>query len=176
MKKFRINVTARNGHWTAARISQTALMAMTGVIAILFVLFFTIGFDTPYDENPDFNAPLLTGTVVGLATLMPVAAIAAVTMATIRSIRHHTFEQPVTNGIHSRRIAIAVGMGVLAVMAVTFAIAPTDAVSINGAACTDTLTLRATEMFVDTSLLALTAATATVAIAYYKRMRNKKNS
>ena len=41
----------------AAR-TQYVLYALIALIVLLFGLFFLVGFDTPYDENPDYNAPL----------------------------------------------------------------------------------------------------------------------
>ena len=53
-------------HWPTERISQRVLYLLMGIVGLVFVLFFFVGFDQPYMENPDFNAPLFTDAVLSL--------------------------------------------------------------------------------------------------------------
>ena len=59
-------------------------------------------------------------------------------------------------------------------LVLTFALAPTSAVYVNGSPYHDTLWLRATEMFVDTSLLLLIAALAAVVYGYCRHRINRR--
>jgi hypothetical protein len=61
------------------KISDMVLYAIMAVSAIILVVFFAWGYDTPYEENPDFNAPLFTdGLIILQAVLIAGAAVATV--------------------------------------------------------------------------------------------------
>ena len=44
---------------SAEKISQQVFYIMIGLAVLIFGLFFLVGYDLPFEENPDFNAPLL---------------------------------------------------------------------------------------------------------------------
>ena len=44
---------------SAERISQQVFYIMIALAVIVFGLFFLVGYDMPFEENPDFNAHLL---------------------------------------------------------------------------------------------------------------------
>ena len=50
----------------AEQISQKVFRLMIGLAVLVFGLFYLIGYDLPFDENPDFNAPLFTDVLIFL--------------------------------------------------------------------------------------------------------------
>ena len=48
----------------AWQMSTRLLYAMIGVTAVVFALFYLVGYDMPYVFDPDYNAPLLTDIVL----------------------------------------------------------------------------------------------------------------
>lgn len=44
-------------HISTERLSQSVLYLLTTLIAIVFALFYLVGYKHPFEENPDFNAP-----------------------------------------------------------------------------------------------------------------------
>lgn len=56
------------------KISDMVLYAIMAVSAIVLVIFFAWGYDTPYEENPDFNAPLFTDGLIILQVALTVVA------------------------------------------------------------------------------------------------------
>ena len=48
------------------KISKWTLWVLMGITILSFALFLLVGYDTPYEENPKQNAPLLTDLVLGL--------------------------------------------------------------------------------------------------------------
>ena len=61
------------------KISGWVLKGLMGLTILIFALFILIGFDTPYEENPKQNAPLLTDAVLILSiALIIVAAVVTV--------------------------------------------------------------------------------------------------
>ena len=138
-------------HCATERLSGFVFYVLIGLIVVLGLLFRLIGYDMPYEYNFDYNAPLLTG---GPLLLM------VCTM--IRGMRLNSDENRVVNNIPARRISVCVALGTLLLLVLTFALSSTDALKVNGAAYTDNFWLRASGMFVGTSLLMIVAAIAAV--------------
>ena len=94
--------------------------------------------------------------------------------AVYRSLRRMRGHTGVVNGVPALRIALGVGVGTFCIMILSFALAPTDAMSVNGVQYADGLWLRVAEMFVDTSLLLLVAAVVAVAYGYVRSVRSRR--
>ena len=139
-------------HYATERLSGFVFYVLIGLIVVLGLLFRLIGYDMPYEYNFDYNAPLLTGAVVTFMLLL--------TGGTL--VRINGDENRVVNNIPARRISVCVALGTLLLLVLTFALSSTDALKVNGAAYTDTFWLRASGMFVGTSLLMVVAAIAAV--------------
>jgi hypothetical protein len=56
------------------KISKWTLWGLMGITLLIFALFLTVGYDTPYEENPKQNAPLLTDAVLGLCIVFTALA------------------------------------------------------------------------------------------------------
>ena len=54
-----MNVKNKLSKWAEERISQRILYVLIGVIALVFVLFFSVGFYTPFAGDPSFNASIV---------------------------------------------------------------------------------------------------------------------
>ena len=59
---MKVNINLR--HLTAMQLSSRIFYILIGVIVVLFALFWIIGYDMPYDDNPDYSAPLLTDALI----------------------------------------------------------------------------------------------------------------
>ena len=91
------------------KISGWVLKGLMGLIILIFALFMLIGFDTPYEENPKMNAPLLTDAVIVLSLALIIAAI----VVTVWS----AFKQFKTGNTTSKDEGIAGKTGLLAMLA-----------------------------------------------------------
>lgn len=49
---MKVNINLR--HLTAMQLSSRIFYILIGVIVVLFALFWIIGYDMPYDDNPDY--------------------------------------------------------------------------------------------------------------------------
>lgn len=154
----------------AAR-TQYVLYALIALIVLLFGLFFLVGFDTPYDENPDYNAPLLTGVLISFTLFLLLATTVVAIASGVRSMYKYRSKHRKENGIRSARIIMAVAAGTMCVLLLSFLLAPVGAIKVNGALFADGFWLRVAEMFVDTSLFLLLAAFAAVGIGYTIRVK-----
>ena len=64
------------------KISKILLYVLMGIGVLAFILFFAIGFSTPYEENPKYNAPTLTDVVMIVIIVYIILAIVA-TLASV---------------------------------------------------------------------------------------------
>ena len=60
---------------SAEQISQKVFRLMIGLAVLVFGLFYLIGYDLPFDENPDFNAPLFTDVLIFLMWLFLIGGV-----------------------------------------------------------------------------------------------------
>lgn len=153
------------------RISQRVLMVLIGIIAVAFCLFFLIGYDNPYDEEPMFNAPRLTGFVLILAYVMTIGAFVLSAVSIIMALRRRDKETAVVNNIPATRIAFAVTGGVAALLLLTFLIGSTAPMNINGTQYAQTLWLKTADMFIYTAVAMIAVAVALVVIFMVKSRR-----
>ena len=90
---------------TAEQVSTRVLVALVVLAVVVFDAFFLIGYDVPFEDNPEFNAPRLTDLVlVFIYVLVLLAAILAVTAIAI-SLKARDKAQGRANNIPSAKIA-----------------------------------------------------------------------
>lgn len=158
-------------HLTTDQLSTRIFYIVVGVSAVLFLLFRLVGYDIPYDENPDYNAPLLTGTLVAYMLVLTVATLALMVWGMLRSMRRASAENRVVNNVPARRIAIGVAAGFVGVLLLTLLLSDTTPLTVNGSSYTDALWLRLSGMFVGTSILMTVAAVAAVVFGMTRNIR-----
>ena len=74
-------------HWPTERISQRVLYLLITLAAVVFVLFYGIGYDRPFADNPSFNAPLFTDLLLSLMLVLILLAGGLSIWAVVRSVR-----------------------------------------------------------------------------------------
>ena len=90
---------------TAEQVSTRVLVVLVVLAVVVFGAFFLIGYDVPFEDNPEFNAPRLTDLVlVFIYVLVLLAAILAVTAIAI-SLKARDKAQGKANNIPSAKIA-----------------------------------------------------------------------
>ena len=158
-------------HYATERLSNIVFYVLIGIIVVLALLFRLVGFDMPYEYNFDYIAPLLTGVVVTFMLVLTGGTLLLMACTMIRGMRLNKDENRVVNNIPARRISMCVALGTLLVLVLTFALSSDDSLKINGAAYTDSFWLRASGMFVGTSLFMVVAAIAAVAFGATRYIR-----
>ena len=114
------------------RISQRVLYVLIGLAVVLFGLYYVVGFDNRYTENPDFNEPLLTDWMLGFMYALLSASIAVALWALMREVRCRGNDGRNDNGIPVRLIGRCVAGGPVAVLALTFVLSSTQTLVMNG--------------------------------------------
>lgn len=162
------------GGMTAEQVSTRVLYVLVALIAVVFGAFFLIGYDVPYEDNPEFNAPRLTDVVLVFIYLLMAVAVVLASCAVVSGFKKRDRSQDVVNNIPASRIVLFTAVLLVVSLLVTFALGSPAPVTVNGVEYTDTFWLKATDMFINTSIVMLVVAVAGVIFGlsgYARRMR-----
>ncbi len=157
--------------WPTEKISIRVLYLLVAVVAVVFIAFGLIGFDRPYDDNPEFNAPLLTDVVLVLMYLLFLGTLGVAIWSLVKGLKYRG--ERVVNGVPARKIAVSVAGGTLLLLLLTFLFGSSDAIVINGKPYETWAWLKLADMFVDTSIILIVVAVATVVYGNMKYIRKK---
>lgn len=153
------------------KLPSRVLYVLVGIIALVFVLFWLVGFDLPYADDPNFNEPLFTNLLMVLMILMVAGGIALVVWSIVHNMKVSGKGESYSNNIPVKKIGYCVAGGTLAVLLLTFLLGSSNPMKINGADFTDAFWLKVSDMFVASSILLIAAAIAAVIYGSTKYIR-----
>lgn len=160
--------------WSTERISQYVLYTIVMLTALVFGLFWLIGFDDPYVDNPVFNAPVFTDLLIVFMLLLTVGALLLAIVSIVRSVRRLGSGEKVINGIPAQRLTIIVVVTTFSLFVLTFLFGSSEAMLVNGAIYADSIWLRLSDMFVNTSLAMIAIAIGAMAYGATRYYRKRK--
>ena len=67
---FKIGKLSDVRKWSSERISHVVLYSLTAIIALVFLLFYFVGYDMPAMWDERYISPLLTDLVMGLMLIL----------------------------------------------------------------------------------------------------------
>ncbi len=140
---------------SAEQISTRVLYVLLAVIVLLFGAFFLVGYDTPFEDDPTFNAPLFTDAVLVFIYILTAATVALTACAVYRSIRGRDKTADTINNIPAAKIVWLTTGLTAASLVLTFLFGSSEPVDINGVKYSDVFWLKATDMFINTALILL---------------------
>jgi len=147
----------------AGQVSARVLYVLVALAVAVFALFFIVGYDRPYPDNPSFNAPLLTDAVLWFIYALTACACAAALCSLARALRLHDKSDDVVNNLPAAKIK-RLTFGLLALLlALTYMSGSAEPVLANGVRYTDAVWLKIADMFLNTSLALLAVAALGVA-------------
>lgn len=161
-------------HWPTEKISTAVLYTIIGISAIVFVLFFLVGYNMPSVEEPSFNAPLLTDALLILMMVLLVIAAVVGIVAVIKGLRKRDPGDKVVNGVPAAKISFITFGVTFLLLLLTFIFGSTDTMMINGHQFNDVVSLKLTDMFVQTSLVMIVLAICAVIFGYTRYIRKGK--
>lgn len=149
-------------------------IGLVAISAVVFALFWLVGYDMPYEEDADFNAPLLTDVLIGYVYLLTAAAVGVAVFSAIHGIRTHSRQGGVENGVPTARINTITWIITALLLAGSFACATTEPIKVNGKLYSETIWLRLSDMFIVTSGVMILLAVIAVAFGmsgYSRRLK-----
>lgn len=146
------------------QITGRLLYGLVGVAAVVFLLFYLVGYNMPYMFDPEYNAPLFTDVVIVFMYLMVAAGVAAAVYAVVME-RKRRSRQAVENGIPVGKIERGTLVLLVALLAVSFLLGSSAPVKVDGEVFDSVFWLKATDMLIYTSLALIAVAVAAVAFS-----------
>lgn len=151
-------------YWKAMKTEQISVRifyVLTALAVIIFGLFFLVGYNMPFLAEPEYNAPLFTDVVLWFLYLMVVLAAAVTIIAVMRGYRERQTEKFV-NGVPAARIAWTTAVLLAAVMLLTFVLGSSSPITVNGKNFQEVFWLKATDMFIYTTIVLIVVAAGAV--------------
>ena len=93
-------------NWQTEKISSHALYLLVGIAMIVFVLFWLVGYNRPFEEDPNFNAPLFTNVLLVLMMLYLLLGIGFSIWSVVCLLKKRGKTEAVENGIPVKKIEI----------------------------------------------------------------------
>ena len=148
--------------WTTAQISQRIFIVLTATSLLLFVLFWTLGFDIPYEDSPNFNAPLFTDALLWLIALLLLGTATLTAWSVATFVRKRGKEDASTNNIPAKAITYTTAIATAALLIVSFVIGSSEPINANGLQYGSWLWLKTADMFIITSAVLIGISSATI--------------
>lgn len=145
-------------------VSHFVFYIIIAFFTLLFLLFRFVGFDIPYEDNPDYNAPLLTSLLITSMLVLVAGTLALSVWSFVRKARMNKGDNRIVNNIPVHRITLGVIICTAALLFITFLCSSTDTLTVNGSRFADSFWLRMSGMFIGTSIIMICAAV--VALVY----------
>lgn len=161
--------------WSSEKISRRIFYLLIGLSVLVFGLFFLVGYDMPFEENPDFNAPLFTSALIVLMCVLLLVALALAVCSFLVSRRKAaSVEKTDVKQIPELKIARCVWGGLALLLVITFGIGSSEPIRVNGSDFTDWTWLKLSDMLVYTSSVLLLGAFVAVAFGATRYIRKEK--
>ena len=119
----------------------------------------------------DYESPLFIDVLLITTYTLLLVAAGLTVWSLVRSARMLAGSRSATNGIPARRIAWLSVLLLAATLLLTWLLASTTPLSINGETYADTFWLRVSDMLINTSLVLIALATAGTVWAYVRQLR-----
>lgn len=145
-------------NWSTERISQRVFYVLIGVIVLVFALFYLVGFNLPFIEDPAFKAPFFTGAVLVLMYLLLLGALCTAAWAVYTTLKKRGKGGRMDNNIPVKKLAYGMLFITLGLLVFTFLFGSTGAMLINGKDYTDAFWLRMADMFINTTAVLMVIA------------------
>ncbi len=155
------------------QISNRILYLLLGLSAVVFCLFYLVGYDVPYVLEPEYNAPVFTDILIIFMYLLLVVSLFVALFAVVKGYKTRSAEN-IVNGIRVGRIVWGTIVLLVGLLVVTFLLGSSAPVSVNGKTFADVFWLRVTDMFIYTSSVLIVVAVGTVGFSMSKQNRKRK--
>lgn len=160
--------------WPAARLSAAVLYVLLGVAAVVFVLYYLVGFSRLSAEDPNFTEPRLTLLLLVFLWVMLGLALVMAVVSVVRSLRVRDKQQSHQNGIPVARIAVGTGCGLAVCLLLTFVLGSSRPMLINGLRYADAAWLKTADMFINTAIVLLLVAVIAVVCSNVRNARFRR--
>lgn len=155
----------------AEKLSSRVLCVIIALVCLLFALFWLVGYGRPYDDDPNFSAPLFTDAVIIFMEVLVVATACCAVWSLVRGLKIRGKGEKQENNVPVKKIGYSVTVGTVVLLAVTFLLGSSDPMSINGVPYTQVFWLKAADMLISSSLVLMVVAAGAMIFGATKYVR-----
>lgn len=159
--------------WPVERLSMSVFYTLVALSVLIYALLWFVGYSRPFDENPNFNAPLFSNALIGWVYLLVIGTVGMVAWTVFRTLKVRGKSDSYDNNIPIKKIGYGVVFGVMALLALSFLVGSSTEMLINGTRYTTFFWLKVSDMFIYTSLVLMVIAIAMVVYGSTKYIRKK---
>ncbi|MBR7054526.1 MAG: hypothetical protein IKI26_07185 [Prevotella sp.] len=160
--------------WPKGEASRKVLYLLVTITVVVFALFYLVGYNHPWAEDPDFIEPRLTSVLMVFAILVLLMAVLVTAWAVVRTMRRRRNAKADSHGVPAALIAMGVTVFTALTLGVSFLMGASSAITVNGEEYHEEGWLKAANMFVLSSIILIVVATAVVAIATIRTYLNNR--
>lgn len=153
------------------KLSSRVFYPLVVLCVLVFALFWFVGYDRVFADNPNFNDPLFTDVLLVLAYLLTLASVGLGAWSAYHTISLRGKSESLNNNIPVKKIGYSVVLGSLALMILTFVFGSAHAMSVNRVVFSDWFWLKLSDMFINTSLILLLVAIGAVVFGATRYIR-----
>lgn len=159
--------------WTAERLSTRLLYVLVALCMATFAMYWFVAYTRPFDENPNFNAPLFTDAVIVLGYLLVLGTGAVAVWSVVRSLKIRGKSEAYSNNVPVKQLGYGVAGGTALLLLLTFLVGSSAEMQVNGTRFSDVFWLKTSDMLISTSLILLVVAVGSVIYGATKYIRRK---
>lgn len=156
------------------QLSQRIFYGLLAITMLVFCCFFLIGYDEPFVDNPDFNAPLFTDVLILLMWVLFLGSVSLSVYSIIKDYRTAPKNAKDEDGIPEAKINHFVWGGTAVALVLTFLVSSSTSMIINGKPFSDWIWLKVSDMFIFTSILLLVIAFGAVVFGATRYIRRER--
>ena len=159
----------------AEKLSKRIFYIIIAFIVVVFFLFYSIGYKTPFWDDTKFNAPLLTDVLLFFMLFLFVGTIGVAIWSIITSLKKRGKSEKTYNGIPVKRITYLVVIGTILLLIITLLFSSSLPMMINGKQYTDVGWLKIADMFIWSSGLLILISFGAVVFGASRSWRKSGN-
>ncbi|MGN0068762.1 MAG: hypothetical protein ACI350_03380 [Prevotella sp.] len=142
---------------------------------LVFGAFYLLYYNQPAEDNPAFNAPMMTGVLIVFILILLAITLITCIGSIVLSRKTHGMRCRRENGVPVTKIHNALIALVIAIPLICYFTANDQPIATHGEFYGNTFMLKLSDMFVNTSLIFLSATIVTVLFGYTRYIRKKND-
>lgn len=155
-------------------MSKTVMWVLIALTAVVYALFWLIGYDRLWAENPDFRAPHFTDLLLWFGMAVVLAAVVVALWAVFRYKRRTGRREKTVNGIAVYRLTLGVAGGLVLLMLLSLIVSSGEPLVVNGEAYSNKAWLKVADLFIFTSSALLFVAVASLLCSHVSTLLKSK--
>ena len=156
------------------RISSRILCVLSALIALMFVLFFLVGYNRYFEEDSQFRAPLLTDALLVFVALVLIGTLAVTAWSVVAGWRQRASAGTMVGRVPLRTLHGGIACAVLVLAGLAWVLGSSEPLLVNGMPFTSSFWLHTADMFVALCTVLIIVTLVAAGCSSWLAMRKKR--